>query len=231
VLILRPVAEGDLEALVGLAGRLDSMNLPSDREFLTQRILTSLHSFARSRDPQTPNGWDWQDGVYVFVLEDVEARRCVGTSTIIAKHGRAGSPYFWLAVTTEERRSAELGKRFVHTKLQLHSTEDGPTEVGGLILDPGYRRHRGKCGKALSIVRFAFISMHPDLFEREVIAEMLSPFEAPGRNLLWNAFGEKFTGLSTGRPITSRRAASSSSPISSRATPSTPSSSPRTCRR
>jgi arginine N-succinyltransferase len=86
--------------------------------------------------------------------------------------------------------------RFVHTKLQLHSSEDGPTEVGGLILDPAYRRHPERCGKALSVVRFALISMHPRLFEREVTAEMLSPFEAPGKSLLWDAFGARFTGLS-----------------------------------
>jgi arginine N-succinyltransferase len=40
------------------------------------------------------------------------------------------------------------------------------------------------------------MSAHPDLFEREVVAEMLSPFEADHRNLLWEAFGAKFTGLS-----------------------------------
>ncbi|TFG94540.1 MAG: arginine N-succinyltransferase, partial [Myxococcales bacterium] len=78
----------------------------------------------------------------------------------------------------------------------LHSSEDGPPEIGGLILDPGYRRHPEKAGKALSVVRFAYISMHPNHFEREVIAEMLSPFESPGRSLLWDAFGAKFTGLS-----------------------------------
>ena len=188
MLILRPVGEGDLDALVNLAKQLDSMNLPSDRDFLAQRIDTSLRSFAEEID-------DWREGVYVFVLEDTDAGRCVGTSTILAKHGRPGTPYFWLAVTTEERRSAELNKRFVHTKLQLLSSEDGPTEIGGLILDPAYRRHAEKCGKALSVVRFAYISMHPERFERDVIAEMLSPFEAPGQNLLWDAFGAKFTGL------------------------------------
>ncbi len=187
MLILRPVARGDLDALVGLARQLDSMNLPSDREFLSARIDASLESFAGLED--------WRRGIYVFVLEDTAAGRCVGTSMILAKHGRPGAPYFWLAVTTEERRSTELGKRFVHTKFELHSTEDGPTEIGGLILDPAYRHHPEKCGKALSIVRFAFISAHPDRFEREVIAEMLSPFESPGKNLLWDAFGARFTGL------------------------------------
>jgi arginine N-succinyltransferase len=189
VLILRPIEPDDLDALVLLASQLDSVNLPSDREFLAERIDRSQRSFGGRIA-------DWREGIYVFALEDSAARRCVGTSTIIAKHGRPGTPYFWLAVTTEERRSVELGKRFVHTKLQLHSTEDGPTEVGGLILDPEYRRHPEKAGKALSVVRFAYISMYPGRFERDVIAEMLSPFESPGRSLLWDAFGEKFTGLS-----------------------------------
>jgi arginine N-succinyltransferase len=188
VLILRSVAEGDLDALVALAQQLDSMNLPSDRDFLAKRVQDSLRSFAGRCD-------DWRTGVYVFVLEDTAAGRVVGTSTIIAKQGRPGMAYFWCAVTSEERRSDELGKRFLHTKLQLMSSEDGPTEVGGLILDPAYRRHPERCGKALSIVRFAYISLHPDRFEREVIAEMLSPFEEPGKNLLWNAFGARFTGL------------------------------------
>jgi len=188
VLILRPVEPTDLDAIVALASQLDSMNLPSDRAFLAERIERSRRSFAGRIA-------EWREGIFVFALEDTAVRRCVGTSTIIAKHGRPGMPYFWLGVTSEERHSVELGKRFVHTKLQLHSTEDGPTEIGGLILDPVYRRHPEKAGKALSVVRFAYISMHPDRFEREVIAEMLSPFEAPGRNLLWDAFGAKFTGL------------------------------------
>jgi len=188
VLIFRPVERGDLDALEHLASQLDSVNLPSDREFLASRIEQSLRSFGREIS-------DWREGVYVFVAVDTRTERCIGTSCIIAKHGRPGAPYFWLEVTKEERRSDELGRRFVHTKLQLRSTEDGPTEVGGLVLDPAYRGHPEKCGKALSILRFAWISMHPDRFEREVIAEMLSPFVAPGKNLLWDAFGARFTGL------------------------------------
>jgi arginine N-succinyltransferase len=188
VLILRPIELRDLDDLVALAGQLDSMNLPSDRDFLETRIEASLSSFAdrceRSR------------AIFVFALEDRDTGHCVGTSLILAKHGVPGNPYYWCELSTEERRSDELGKRFRHTKLRLRSTEDGPTEIGGLILEPGYRRHPEKCGKALSIVRFAYISMHRESFEREVIAEMLSPFEASGENLLWQAFGAHFTGMS-----------------------------------
>jgi arginine N-succinyltransferase len=192
VLILRPVAAEDLDDLLELASQLDSVNLPSDREFLAERIARSQHSFAMAAGRERG---DWRRCEYVFVLEDLAARRCVGTSLILAKQGRPEAPYYWLEVSSEERWSPELRKRFVHKKLRLRSTVDGPTEVGGLILDPEYRAHANKCGKALSIVRFAFISAHPERFERQLIAEMLSPFDANGRNRLWDAFGAKFTGL------------------------------------
>ncbi len=188
-MILRPIEERDLDDLVSLADQLDSMNLPSDRAFLAERIQSSKRSF------DTDDPAECGSGVFVFALEDCDAKRCVGTSMILAKHGVPGNPYYWLELSTEERRSVELGKHFSHTRLRLRSTEDGPTEVGGLILEPSYRRHPEKCGKALSIVRFAYISMHRDYFQREVMAEMLSPFEESGKNLLWEAFGAHFTGL------------------------------------
>jgi len=188
VLILRPVAPEDLDRLVELAESLDTVNLPRDPDFLRERIARSQRSFAGELD-------DWRDGVYVFVLADAASQRCIGTSLILAKVGRPDEPYYWLEVSTEERRSVELDKCFRHTRLQLRSTEDGPTEVGGLVLDPAYRGHPEKCGKALSTVRFAYIAQHPDRFEREVIAEMLSVFDEPGENRLWEAFGRRFTGL------------------------------------
>ena len=192
MLILRPVAARDLDDLLELAGQLDSVNLPRDREFLAERVALSERSFAAVRGDLA---MDRRECAYLFVMEDREARRCVGTSQILAKTGRPEAPYYWLEVSFEERWSPELKKRFVHKKLRLRSTVDGPTEVGGLILDPAYRAHPQKCGKALSILRFAFISAHPERFERQLIAEMLSPFDANGRNLLWEAFGARFTDL------------------------------------
>lgn len=188
MLICRPAAAPDLSDLMILAEHLDSVNLPADPDFLADRIEHSVRSFAR----EAPDS----EAVYLLVLEDTDAERCVGTSCVIAKTGRPGVPFYWLEVSTEERRSPDLDRRFVHTKLRLRSTEDGPTEVGGLILEPAYRRHPQRCGKALSIARFSLISAHPERFEQQVIAEMLSPFVSPGRNLLWDAFGARFTGLS-----------------------------------
>ena len=192
MLILRPVNEGDLDDLVGLAKMLDSMNLPADPEFLVNRIALSGRSFRSARGEDS---LDWREAIYMFALEDLDAKKTIGTSLIMAKHGRPGVPYYWLDVSTEERRSPELDKRFLHKKLRLQSTTDGPTEIGGLIIDPAYRHHPRKCGKALSIVRFAYIAAHARRFEKQVIAEMLSRFDAPGKNRLWDAFGAKFTGL------------------------------------
>ena len=107
MLILRPIETRDADALLDLARQLDSMNLPAEPTFLADRIAVSQRSFGGGLS-------DWREGVYVFVLEDTDAGRCVGTSTILAKHGRPGKPYFWLEVTTEERRSSELGVRFQH---------------------------------------------------------------------------------------------------------------------
>jgi arginine N-succinyltransferase len=188
VLILRSIANSDLDPLLELAEILDSVNLPRDRDFLEERIALSLRSFSGELE-------DRRRGAYLFVLEDTDSGRVVGSSSIIAKIGHPDTPYYWLAVTTEERQSSEVDRHFVHTKLQLKSTTDGPTEIGGLILDPAYRHNPEKCGKALSIVRFAFMSIYPERFEATVIAEMLSPFVAPGRNLLWDAFGAHFTDL------------------------------------
>jgi arginine N-succinyltransferase len=188
MLILRPIARDDLSDLMGLARLLDSTNLPDDADFLAARIDASLASFA---DPTLPR----PRASYVFVLEDGTRGRVVGTSMILAKHGSPEAPHYWLELSTEERSSIDLARRFVHPKLRLRSSDDGPTEIGGIVLDAAYRGHARKCGKALSVVRFAYISAHPERFEREVIAEMLSPFEADGSNALWDAFGVHFTGL------------------------------------
>ena len=189
MLVLRPIASDDLDALVTLASQLDSVNLPSDRNFLERRIQQSIETF------QQP-GQHAESAAYVFVLEDQTLGKCIGTCMILAKQGTPEKPYYWLEVSSEERVSEILDRRFVHTKLRLRSTSDGPTEIGGLILDPSYRNHPEKCGKALSIVRFAYISAHPEYFQQQIIAEMLSPFESPGVNRLWDAFGSQFTGLS-----------------------------------
>ena len=187
--LYRPIRASDLDAILELAIRHDSMNLPNDRAFLVERIERSEASFSRAIG-------DWRERIYMFVAEAVETGDVIGTSLILAKHGSESVPFYWLEVTSEERSSETLGKHFVHQKLQLRSTCDGPTEVGGLVLDPRHRGNASNCGKCLSAVRFAYIAMHPERFEREVVADIISVPVREGEKTLWDVFGARFTGVS-----------------------------------
>ncbi len=188
MLLYRPIQADDLDDLIDLATRHDSMNLPNDRAFLVDRISQSEASFAGRID-------DWAERIYMFAAEELTSRTVIGTSLILAKHGSPSVPFYWLQVSREERSSESLGKHFVHEKLQLRATTDGPTEIGGLILDP---RHRGRdhAGKCLSTVRFAYMALFPEDFEREVVADIVSVPVGETHTTLWDVFGARFTGVS-----------------------------------
>ncbi len=187
--ILRPAAIRDLTTLARLAGRLDTVNLPSDAVALRRMIQQSVRSFAGKVRRRA-------EAVYVFVAEDVTRRQIAGASVIIAKHGTPDSPHYYLEVAEEERYSRTLRRLFRHTYLHLRRSFDGPTEVGGLIVDPAYRGHPEKIGKQLSYIRFVYMGLHPDRFEPNVLAEMLPPLTEVGASPLWECYGRRVTGLS-----------------------------------
>jgi arginine N-succinyltransferase len=83
----------------------------------------------------------------------------------------------------------------VHQTLRIGYNYNGPTEIGGLILLPEYRRNTDALGKALSYVRFLFMRMHRELFRDHVLSELLPPLETDGTSKLWEALGRHFTGL------------------------------------
>jgi len=186
---LREAARTDATQILRLARLLDSVNLPTEEDDLVALIQRSSLSFRGKIE-------DRWNGVYLFVLEEYATRRIVGTALLIAKHGTPESPHFYLEMATDQRYSKTLKKMFRHTYLTLRRCLDGPTEVGGLIVDPAYRQHEAKIGKQLSFVRFLYLAMHPDRFEDEVVAEMLPPLTADKESLFWECYGKRVTGLS-----------------------------------
>jgi arginine N-succinyltransferase len=186
--LLREVRPSDLDDLEALASRLNTLNLPADRKVLKKLIRRSRESFGGKYE--TP-----EQREYVFVLRDLDVDRAVGTCMIIAQHGTYERPSCYFQVRDEQKYSSTLGKHFAHQLLQLTFNYHGPTEIGGLILDPAYRGHRLKLGKLLAFVRFLYIGMHPDLFRDEVVAELLPPLNADGSSDLWEALGRNFTDL------------------------------------
>jgi arginine N-succinyltransferase len=188
VLVLRDVRKSDLPRLRSLARVLNSVNLPADERALAGIIERSVRSFSgRIADPLRRS--------YVFVLEDPRRGRVVGTSMVIAQHGTRQSPCTFLDVTERESYSSTLDRHFRHQVLSIGFHFDGPTEIGGLVVDPGSRGGPDLPGKQLSLVRFLYMAMFPERFRDTVLAELMPPLAKDGKSLFWESFGRRFTGL------------------------------------
>ena len=188
MLLLRDVARGDLAGLKRLAATLNSVNLPNEEKVLAALIGKSIQSFAgKIEDPFRRE--------YLFVLEDLRNETIIGTSMIIAQHGTREAPHIYFQVTAAETYSATIDKHFRHKVLSIGYNYEGPTEIGGLVVDPPYRSGPEKPGKQLSYVRFLFMAMHKGHFRERVLAELLPPLLPDGRSPLWESIGKKFTGL------------------------------------
>ena len=105
VLILRPVAERDLDDLRRARGaaRLDE---PAERSRVPRRAHRDLAALVRAA--AAASAATGAARLHRSCSRTSRARRCVGTSLILAKHGTPEAPYYWLEVSTEERRSPEL---------------------------------------------------------------------------------------------------------------------------
>jgi arginine N-succinyltransferase len=182
---IRGAVPEDEDQLLDVAHHLDTVNLPAEREEI-KGILDQAHkSFTGAiKDPKRRQ--------YVFVLVDTAKQIILGTSMIIAQLGRRDAPYIYVDVFDEERYSATLDKHFKHVVLKIGYSYNGPTEIGGLILRPEYRKVPERLGTFISYVRFLYMKMHRSLFRDEVLAELLPPLEPDGTSHLWDALGRNF---------------------------------------
>jgi arginine N-succinyltransferase len=185
---IRGALPRDHDDLVGVARHLNSVNLPDDPDAVAAIIEQSVRSF-------TDTEKSTRRTEFVFVLEDLESQRVVGTSMIFGQLGRRDAPYIYFGVRSEEKYSTSLDSHFHHTVLRIGYSYDGPTEIGGIVLLPDYRLAHERLGQFLSYVRFLFIAMHREKFRDEVLAELLPPLESDGTSHLWEALGRHFTGL------------------------------------
>jgi arginine N-succinyltransferase len=188
---IRGAVPSDEEQLLDVARHLNTVNLPADRTAIRRILELSEASFTGSLKEENRRE-------YVFVLVDREQNCIVGTSMIIAQLGRRDAPYIYLDVIDEERYSATLDKHFKHTTLSIGYSYDGPTEIGGLIVRPEYRKKPERLGLLISYVRFLFIRAHREAFRDELLAELLPPLEPDGTSHLWDALGRHFTDMTYG---------------------------------
>jgi arginine N-succinyltransferase len=186
--LLREARFRDGRRLLELARLLDSVNMPTTARGITDALKRSARSFGGEIRGRR--------GIYLFTAEETGAQTVAGASMIIAKHGTPESPHYYLSIDNDERYSHTLRRLFRHTFLRLRYSMDGPTEVGGLIVDPEMRRRPEKIGKQLSWVRFLYIAKHRRRFENRIIAEIMPPLTPDHGNRFWDHYGRKMTGLS-----------------------------------
>ncbi len=186
-LILRSSKEDDLRGLMGLTAQFTLLNLPNNAELISEKIERSRQSFAKKIAAH--------ESEYLFVVEDTDTGRVVGSSLIIGKHGTSKSAHVYFKVLKREKFSRDLGIGFVHQVLKFCEETNGPTEIGGLLVDFEYRRVPEKIGKQISLVRFLYMGMNLDRIEKRILCELSPPLTSEGRSEFWEALGRRFTGL------------------------------------
>lgn len=186
--ILRSVEPSDLKDLYKLSNIMTFINLPPDEELISSKIESSIKSFHH------PSKRLWEN-YYIFVLEDEDQNEVLGVSMIHAQHGTDEEPHFYLTVGQESKFSQTINTGFVHGTLKLGIDTNGPTEIGGLILDPDYRGHKEKLGKQLSFVRFLYMATNPERFKPMVHSELMPPLDKYGNSPLWEAVGRRFLNM------------------------------------
>ena len=185
--IVRPAEIKDISQLVDLAKQFNLLNLPGDKKVLTQKVETSIQSFSGELAKNKSE--------YLFVIEDIEEQAVVGSSLILAKHGTDEIPHYFFKILKRNHFSEDLGTGFIHQVLRFQLDTDGPTEIGGLLVDKAYRRRPEKLGKQISLSRFVFMGLNLDRFEDRVLCELTPPLTEEGRSEFWEALGRRFTGL------------------------------------
>ena len=186
--ILRNATIHDLDDLYELSGKVQFINLPHDRGIIEEKINKSAVSF---NNPSK----NLADNYYIFVIEDLEARKVIGVSMIHAQHGTEEEPHFYLSVSQEHKFSQTINTGFTHGMLKLGLDHDGPTEIGGLVIHPEYRASGEKLGKQISFVRFLYMAMHPRRFKPMIHSELMPPFDEEGKAPLWEAIGRRFMNM------------------------------------
>lgn len=214
VFLIRRAKSEDVDTLVKLAKMVHFINLPADREIIGDKVTWSRTCFllaadedaAESRSPKKGKrkavkkgsasehgeisdglaGLTGRSPLFMFVLEDLESGGVIGTSQIIARMGGPGQPNLSLQLSRREMWSQSLQMGVTHTVAKLHKDETGPTEIGGLILQPSFRGHKLRLGRFIAIVRFHFMALHRHMFSDRVLAEMMGAITADGESPFWD---------------------------------------------
>ncbi len=184
MIIIRPIQASDYDALhqIAIESGHGFTSLPVNEELLTKRINHSEASF--NKDVSQPG-----DEGYLFVMEDTETGKVVGTSGIEAAVGLEDAFYHY-HLGKVVHNSRELGIYNTVETLSLCNDYTGATEICTLFLGESHRKNNN--GRFLSRFRFMFIAEHAERFSDTVIAEMRGVSDSDGRSPFWAWLEEHF---------------------------------------
>ncbi len=183
-IVVRPVIEADIDQIYNLSSfsQVGLTTLPHDYPLLQKRIKDSVKSF--TFPPDKP-GFE----IFLFVMEDLDKKKIVGTCSLVSKVG-GFEPFYTYRIKTIHTESKLLNVRKEIQYLQLVMDHNGPSEIGTLFLSPEYRRF-GQ-GRLLSLSRFLFLAQYPEYFEDKIIAEMRGVIDEQDHSPFWEALGKYF---------------------------------------
>lgn len=155
--------------------------LQNDKAFLAKRLELVEKSFAE----QIPI----VDRIYLFVVEVLAQKKCVGISGIDVSIGHKEIFYNY-QISHVTQANTELDIFVDHRLLTLVNQFQHASELISLWVDPDYRRQ--SISRSLSWARLLFIAQFKEQFGTEILAEMRGISDSAGNSPFWEAVGQKF---------------------------------------
>jgi arginine N-succinyltransferase len=183
MMLIRPVELADHAELLELARKagIGMTSLPPDTEVLRTKIERSVASFSGRENSQEES--------FLFVLQDTDTKKLVGTCGIVA-HVGISRPFYSYKLSTIVQASEELGIYSRQRVLHMVNDYTGASEIGSLFLLPEYRRDG--IGKFLSRCRYLMLAEFPQLFSDIVISEIRGVQDKKGHSPFYQNLAQHF---------------------------------------
>ncbi len=181
--LIRPIAEGDLDALISMAHEsgVGFTSLPDNPQLMQKKLARAVASFRGELPPEQCH--------YMFVMQESSDGPPVGLCGIEARIGQDDVWYnYRLGAVIQASKTLGVYRRT--PTLFLSNDLTGATELGSLFLREPARRNRN--GSVLSKCRMMFLAAFPNLFSQRVVAEMRGYCDDKGSSPFWDGLGRQF---------------------------------------
>ncbi|PTY38139.1 arginine N-succinyltransferase [Saccharospirillum sp. MSK14-1] len=180
---IRPVTPADIEYLYLMAKNsgIGVTTLPDNRQKMQAKLDKAVASFKRDLEEK--------DRLYLFAMIDSDSDEIAGICALEASIGHDDIWYNYHVGKTVHM-SKDIGVHKITRTLYLSNDLTGSSEICTLFLMPNFRKNQN--GQLLSKSRYLFLAEHPQLFGRDIIAEMRGYSDEEGRSPFWESLGRHF---------------------------------------